>query len=279
MAARSIFNYDGNLNALAAEGKLKTLVGVGVRIAEKVSTLLSTGRLPFYEELKKTTPPSLIKMLVLRGVGVKTVKKLYQQLGIASINQLKRACQQGSVAKLVGFGVKSQKNMLAAIAQRQIYQKRRLWWEAMAVAAPILEQLRTLEGVRQAEIAGSLRRKLETIGDLDFLVASSQPEPLMDWFTSQPFVAHVLAKGNTKSSVLLVNEMQADLRIVPELQFGFALHYFTGSKEHNIKIRQHALALGWSLSEWGLVSEKPGKPMSMLEKKECVKRIFLLVLA
>ena len=110
MAARSIFNYEGNLNALAAEGKLRSLYGVGVRITEKVSILLSTGRLPFYEELKKTTPPSLIKVLALRGVGVKTVKKLYQQLGIASISQLKRACQQGLVAKLVGFGVKSEKS-------------------------------------------------------------------------------------------------------------------------------------------------------------------------
>lgn len=269
-AAISILNYEGNLNALAAAGQLKTLDGIGERLAEKIHTLLSTGTLLFYEELKKTTPPSLLKMLTLRGVGVKTVKKFYQQLGITSIEQLQHACEQGLIAKLAGFGVKSQQNILTAIARRQTYQKRRLWWEAMAIATPILEQLKALKSVSQAEIAGSLRRKLETIGDLDFLAASSQPELVMDWFTSQPFVVQVLAKGYTKSSVLLENEMIADLRIVPEPQFGFALHYFTGSKEHNIKIRKHMLALGWSLSEWGLVLEEPGKPAPMLGGKKVV---------
>jgi DNA polymerase (family 10) len=162
----------------------------------------------------------------------------------------------GKLSKLRGFGAKTEKNILESLEHQEIYQQRHLWWKAMEIAEPILRALRKLKEVEKAEVAGSLRRKMETVGDLDFLVASSHPKPVMNWFTSQPFVARILGKGETKSSVKLQGGMQADLRIVPRDQFEFALAYFTGSKEHNIKMRERSIKRGWTLSEYGLEAKK-----------------------
>ena len=259
-AARSLLNSDKSLKDLIAEGALTDLAGIGDDLAEKITLLAKKKRLPFYEKLKKSTPKGILKLIQVHGLGPKKVKAIYQKLKIQTIEELKKACQAGRVAKLKGFGTKTEKNILDAISHREVYQKRHLWWDAWENAQEILEALRSVKSVKKAEIAGSLRRKLETIGDLDILVASSDPEKVMDWFTSQPFVAKVLAKGSTKSSVKLKEGMQVDLRIVPESQFGFALCYFTGSKEHNIKIRNRSLKKGWSLSEYGFEAVKGQLP-------------------
>ena len=191
-------------------------------------------------------------MLDIPGFGPKKVRKVHEVLGIENLDQLKKAAESGEIASLPGFGKKSAENILRGIENRIAYGKRHLWWDVRAVALPILEGLRSLEAVERAEVSGSFRRGMETVGDLDFIVASSKPEPIMEWFTSLEKVVEVSARGETKSSVRFEGGLQADLRVVPDDRFVFALHHFTGSKDHNVKMRQRALTMGLSLSEWGI---------------------------
>ena len=233
--------------------KLETVKGLGEALAQKISELHLTGRLKFYEELKATIAPGLVEMLQIPGLGAKKVRALHEKLGIDSIAALAAACADGRVAELDGFGEKSQEKILTGIRNREAYGQRHLWWDAWLLAEPILAGLRALPQVVRAEAAGSLRRGLETIGDLDFLVAAHEVAPVVEWFIRQPEVQEVTAQGETKASVRFASGLQADLRLVPEDQFVFASHHFTGSKDHNVQMRQRALARGLSLSEWGLV--------------------------
>lgn len=250
--ARVLETMEQDLEEVIAAGELGSIKGVGSALVDKIETLHRTGELDYYTELRASVAPGLIEMLDIPGLGGKKVKKLHDALGVDTIDALKTACEAGEVAALKGFGPKSQDKILSGIENRAAYAKRHLWWEANAVAQPILEGLRALAQVEWAEAAGSLRRLKETVGDLDFIVASSEPEPVMDWFTGIDGVQEVTAKGQTKSSVRFESGLQADLRVVPAEQFAFALHHFTGSKEHNVAMRQRALARGYSLSEWGL---------------------------
>lgn len=253
--ARALETMEEDLGALIAEGRLGSMKGIGSALVEKIETLYATGELGFHEELKASIAPGLIEMLEIPGLGGKKVKRLHDALGVESIESLKEACEAGQVAVLKGFGAKSEAKILSGIENRAAYAKRHLWWTANERAIPILEGLRKLAVVERAEVAGSLRRLMETVGDLDFIVASGEPEPVMDWFTRLPDVGEVTAKGQTKSSVRFTSGLQADLRVVPPEQFAFALHHFTGSKEHNVAMRQRALAAGYSLSEWGLTKK------------------------
>ncbi len=275
-AARVVLNLDEDLEDLVAKGTLTDLEGIGEDLADKITVLVKKGRLPFYEKLKKATPAGVLEMMQVHGLGGKKIKAIYEKLKIKSLSALKEACQKGKLSKLAGFGPKTEKNILDSLEHMETYRKRHYWWDAMEMASPILDALRKVKGVKKAEIAGSLRRKLETIGDLDFLVGSSKAAPIMKWFTSQPFVARVIGKGETKASVKLDSGIQVDVRIVPEKQFGFALAYFTGSKEHNIKMRERALKRGWTLSEYGLVSESPRRkgPFDSSKKAITEKDIF-----
>ncbi|HSX37896.1 MAG TPA: DNA polymerase/3'-5' exonuclease PolX [Chlamydiales bacterium] len=257
-AARSLLNSERELDDLIEKKTLTDLPGIGEDLADKISKLAKNQTLTFHEKLKRSIPSGIFKLIQLPGLGPKKVKILHQKLKIQNIDQLKKACLNGQVANLKGFGIKTEKNILDAIAQGETYQKRHLWWDALQNAQPILEALKKQKEVKQAEIAGSLRRKLETIGDIDLIVASAHPEKLMNWFVSQPFIEKILAKGTTKTSVRLKIGMQLDLRIVPASQFAFALCYFTGSKEHNIRIRHRSLKKGWSLSEYGFESTQKG---------------------
>jgi len=181
---------------------------------------------------------------------------VHETLGIETLDQLKMAAESGDIANLSGFGKKSADNILRGIANRIAYGKRHLWWDVRSVALPLLEGLRSLAEVDRAEVAGSFRRGMETVGDLDFIVASSDPGPIMEWFTSRESVVEVTAQGETKSSVRFKGGLQADLRVVPDDRFVFALHHFTGSKDHNVKMRQRALTHGLSLSEWGIFNKE-----------------------
>jgi DNA polymerase (family 10) len=244
---------EADLARLIAEDELQTVKGIGAALAQKIAELHRTGKLEFFEKLKASIEPGLVELLQIPGLGPKKIQALKNKLGITNLSALTLACHEGRVAELDGFGAKTQEKILAGIRNREAYGRRHLWWEAAAVAEPIVQGLRRLPQVRRAEAAGSLRRGLETVGDLDFIVAATDVGPVVAWFVALPGVKEVTAKGETKASVRFESGLQADLRLVPEEQFAFALHHFTGSKDHNVQLRQRALARGLSLSEWGLV--------------------------
>jgi DNA polymerase (family X) len=244
---------ESELARLIANDELQSVRGIGEALGQKIAELHRTGRLEFFEKLKASIEPGLVEMLQIPGLGPKKIQALKTKLGITSIAALTQACNDGRVAELDGFGSKTQEKLLAGIRNREAYGRRHLWWDAAEIAEPIVKGLKALPQVRRAEAAGSLRRGMETVGDIDFIVAATEVAPVVDWFVSLPGVKEVTAKGETKASVRFENGLQADLRIVPEEQFAFALHHFTGSKDHNVQMRQRALARGLSLSEWGLV--------------------------
>lgn len=250
--ARKLETMEEDLDELIEEGRLSEIQGFGQALVEKIEILHADGELEFYEKLKASIEPGIVSMLEIPGLGAKKIKVLHEELGVSSIEELQQACLDNRVAELKGFGQKSQDKIVAGIKNREAYGKRHLWWRAREIAEPILEGLLALPEVEQASHAGSFRRKREHVGDLDFIVASSDPEPVMDWFISQEKVKEVTAKGDTKASVRFESGLQADLRVVPNKQFCFALHHFTGSKDHNVLMRQRALSRGLSLSEWGL---------------------------
>jgi len=195
-------------------------------------------------------------MLDIPGLGPKKVKALYDELGIASIEQLEKACQDGKIAKLKGFGEKSQVNIVEGIARRRAYASRHHISEALPRAEALLEALRAHPDVIRCSAGGSLRRHREVIGDIDILASSKKPEAVLDFFASQPGILNVIAKGGTKASVLLEGGIQSDLRVVSDKEFPFALLYFTGNKEHNIIMRQRAIDRGLRLNEYGLFKSK-----------------------
>lgn len=255
-AARAIENIDEDLSTLIKEKRLKEIPGIGAGMANRITTLVRKGRLAEYEKMKKQLPQALLELMQVPGLGGKKIKLLHDALKIKTIEELAQACEAGKIAQLRGFGEKSQLNILENIKKLQAYSKRVLWWEGKKIAQPLLEILSSLKEVKKVELAGSFRRHLETVGDLDFLVASAKPEAVIECFIAQPEVAKVLGKGATKVSVRLMNGIQADLRVVTEEEFPFAFIYFTGSKTHNIKLRQMARQKGWTLNEYGMESLK-----------------------
>ena len=254
--ARTLQTMEEDLGEVIEEGRLGDIPGIGKALTEKIETLYSTGELEFYHKLVASVPSGLMDLLDIPGLGGKKIKVLHEQLEVDSIESLTFACQEGRVAELKGFGKKTEEKILSGIKNREAYAARHLWWDARARVEQILPGLEELPEVERVEAAGSFRRGMETVGDLDFLVASANPAPIMDWFTSMDGIAEVTAHGETKSSVRFEGGMQADLRVVPSEQFYFALHHFTGSKDHNVRMRQKALSMRLSLSEWGLRPEE-----------------------
>ena len=260
--ARILENLTEDLGELIESGKLADIPGLGEALVDKITTLRRDGVLPFHQKLKASIPAGLLEVMQIPGLGPKKVRALWTQLAVEDLAKLKEVCEAGAVAELKGFGAKTQDKILEGIKNRIAYGKRHRWNDAAAIAEPILAGLRALPQVSLAESAGSLRRSRETVGDLDFLVASSDPQPIMAWFVAFPSVKEITAQGETKSSVRFENGLQADLRVVPAAQFYFALHHFTGSKEHNVAMRHRALGRGLSMSEWGFksVDEKTVAP-------------------
>ncbi len=243
---------EGELKERIAAGTLQEVKGIGEALAQKITELHTTGRLEFFEKLKASVPPGLVEILAIPGIGPKKVRALQEKLGIDSVAKLRAACDENRVAGLEGFGEKTQEKILAGIRNREAYNKRHLWIEAKDASDLILAGLRKLPGVQQVEACGSLRRRLETVGDIDFLVATTEPAPIVEWFVNRPGIKEVTARGETKASVRLDSGLQADLRLVPPEQFVFTLHHLTGSKDHNVQMRHRALQRGLSMSEWGL---------------------------
>lgn len=262
-ASRSIGQLAGNLADIIAEGKLGSVPGIGSTLQEKVATLVTTGHLPYYEELKAKTPPGVLDMLRLPGLGPKKVKVLHEELKLDDLAALKQACETGEVAKLKGFGARTQGKILEGIAfLDQIGHRVRLD-QALALAEGVLGEIRKVPGVLRSEICGSVRRRKETINDIDILVSTEDGAPVMAKFVTLPGVKQVLGQGDTKASVLLEGHgitINADLRVVGDAQFPFALHYFTGSKEHNIAMRARAQQYGLKLNEYALAGAERNVP-------------------
>lgn len=251
-AARALEALNEPVEKLVTENRLVGIPGIGEAIHKKIVELVTTGKLVYYEELKASIPQGLRDMLTIPGLGPKKIKALYEQLKIDSIEKLEEACQKGQVATLKGFGEKTQANICEGINRRRAYASRHLLADGLYIAEPILDSLRQHEDVIRCSVAGSLRRSKEIIGDIDFLVSSRHPKCVIDFFTSLPGIISISAKGDTKASVILKGGIQADLRVVSDEEYPFALAYFTGSKEHNIVMRQRAIQRGLRLNEYGL---------------------------
>lgn len=233
-------------------GGLMKIPGIGKGIAERIEEYLKTGKIRDYEKLKKEFPVDIEELTSIEGVGPKHVKLFYQKLKIKNSADLERAAKAGKLKELPRMGEKLEQKILKGIKLRKKYAGRFLLGEALPLAREIISRLRKIKGVKKIEPAGSLRRKKETVGDLDFLVISEKPETIMDYFVSMPEIAYVSGKGRTKSMVRLKSGINADVRVIPPKSFGTALQYFTGSKEHNILLRKIAIKKGYKLNEYGL---------------------------
>ena len=255
-AARALENLVEPLEKILAENRLGEVKGIGESMQKKIIELAQTGKLAYYDELKAATPPGLVAMLEVPGLGPKKIKALHDELEIKTLEQLEAACREGKVAKLKGFGEKTQANIGEGINRRRSYASRHLISEALPLAERLLDALRSHPDVLRCSTGGSLRRHREVIGDIDLLASSKAPAEIIDYFCEQPGILNVLAKGDTKASVLLEGGIQSDLRVVADAEFPFALMYFTGSKEHNIVMRQRAIDRGLRLNEYGLFRSK-----------------------
>lgn len=231
---------------------LEMIPGVGSSIATSMEELFRTGRIAYLMELRKRTAVDLGELSRVEGLGPKSIKKLYDALAIRNIADLEKAARSGKIAKLEGFGEKKEKNILQSVGFAKSSRGRFLLGHEMPVIENILRRILSLPAVKSALAAGSARRKKETIGDIDILTVSKDPKPIMNVFVAMPEVVKVIAHGATKSSVKLRSGINADLRVVPEVSYGAALNYFTGSKDHNIALRRIAMAKGLKLNEYGL---------------------------
>jgi DNA polymerase (family 10) len=255
-AARMIENLSESLAKLVAEKRLGEIKGIGEALEQKIAELVETGKLKYYDELKASIPPGLIAMLEIPGLGPKKIQALNKSLGVDSVEKLEAACKAGKVEELDGFGEKTQANILEGIERRRTYASKHLLSDALRLAEPLLENLREHPEVIRRSAAGSLRRFKEIIGDIDLLASSKKPADVIKFFVSQPGIIKITASGETKASVILDGGIQCDLRVVSDKEFPFALAYFTGSKEHNIVMRQRAIQRGLRLNEYGLFKSK-----------------------
>jgi DNA polymerase (family 10) len=255
-AARALEGLSEPLDKLLKEERLGEIKGIGEALQQKITALATTDKLPYYDELKASIPAGLLEVIQIPGVGPKKAKALYDKLKIETVVDLEEACKAGEVAKLEGFGEKTQAKILEGINFRRTYAARHLLAEALQASEPVLEMLRQHPDVIRCSTAGSLRRWRETIGDIDFLASSKKPAKVIESFVKAPGVMSVSAHGETKASVILTGGIQADLRVVSDAEYPYALMYFTGGKEHNIVLRQRAIQRGLRLNEYGLFKSK-----------------------
>lgn len=253
-AAQSIDNLNEDIQKLIDREKVTDIKGIGKSIAEDIYKLSETGSIPVLESLKEKVPAELIKWLDISGLGPKNAYKIHKELGLTTVKELKEACENGQVASLKGLGKKSAQKIASSIEWMQQFDERCRLDQALSIAKEMVGYLEQQKGVDDIEIAGSLRRAKETIGDVDILIGADKDHSssIFDAFVSHPLVVEVLGKGDTKSSIRTENGRQVDLRIVNPEQFPAALMYFTGSKEHNVILRQRARERGLSLNEYGL---------------------------
>ena len=254
MAARSILAESMEPKELVKSDEIRNVKGVGSALADKITELVNTGRLKYYEDLRASVPPGLVEMTAIPGFGPKKVRKVYDAFGIKDIRELEYACKENRLVDLEGFGAKTQEKILQGIAFLRKHQDRYLFHKAEAAAKPLFEAVRQHPKVIRAQLAGSLRRKKETIKDIDIVASANEEDAaqIMKFFVEQPEVEAITGQGATKSSVVLKSGMNADLRILPDEKFPYVLHHFTGSAEHNTALRSRAKKEGMKVSEHGL---------------------------
>lgn len=272
-AARIMESVDKDLAALIQEKRLQELPGIGSGIAEKIVELVTTGRLRYYEDLKKKVPPGLLTMLKIPSLGPKKTKILWDKLGIKSIEALEKACRTGRLLKLKGFGQITQDKILQGISHLKQHAPFHRIDEALWQAEQIVQQLKAIPHVKRCEIAGSLRRKKEIVRDLDIVLSSAKPKAVAERLTRLSEVSSVIAEGPTKTSLLLNSGLQVDIRVVQDKEFPFALQHFTGSKEHNVALRSRAQSMGLKLNEYGLFPN--GKSLSCKSEEDIYKSLKL----
>ncbi len=269
------FPYDLKSNDWKSKDKLVKIEGIGQRTAEQIIEYIETGKIQAYEDLKKESPVNLEELLKVQGVGPKTIKKLYKELGVTDIESLKNAAEAGLIAQLEGFGEKSQEKILESIEFTIVNKDRILFAEAENIVNQVLEYLNKDKNLIKAVPLGSFRRKKETIGDIDILILSKNPKQTTKYFNSYSHIEKILATGDTKSSVWLKSKIQIDIRIVNNDSFGSAMQYFTGSKEHNIRLRNVAISQGYKLSEYGLFDRNTKAKVEGADEKAIYKRLGL----
>jgi DNA polymerase (family X) len=248
--AESIRALSRDVKEIFAEGKLTDIPGIGPTLAEKIGEMLTTGSLAFYEKLAQEVPPSLVELMRVEGVGPKRIKQVYDALGITTLEALTAAAQEGKLRNLPGLGLKSEAKILAAVEALARHGDARIpLGVALPIAEEILAELELLPGVNQTAVAGSLRRMRDTIGDIDLMVAAVDSEPIMAHFRNLGHVESVSVTGPSKTTVTLHNGLQVDLRVLPPERWGTLLLYFTGSKDHNVRLRERALKQGLTLNE------------------------------
>ncbi|MCD6468817.1 MAG: DNA polymerase/3'-5' exonuclease PolX [Thermoplasmata archaeon] len=274
-AAQRIETLDGDIEDIYSEGKLREIPGIGEALAKKIGEIIETGRLEYLERLKKEVPEGVVRLMSIPGLGPRKTAVLYKKLGIKNIEELKKAAEQGKLRDLDGFGVITEKNILRGIEMLERSRDRVLLSMAFEDGSHLVDYLKGNRDVLNISIAGSLRRMKETIGDIDILVSSLKPEGIMDFFVKYQDVYQILVKGSTKTSVILRDGLQVDLRVVKPESFGAALQYFTGSKEHNIQIRNLAIKKGFKVNEYGVFEKDTEKYVAGKHEEEVYKAIGL----
>lgn len=274
-AAQAIETLRGGIKAVYQRGELEEIPGIGSSMASKIKEFMETGNIESLEKLREEVPRDLRELMEIEGIGPKTALELHKQLGISNIEELESAAKNSRIRNLKGFGTKTEDMVLQGVRMYRSAKEKFLLGHALPIAEEIVEELEKLREVTKINLAGSIRRRKETIGDIDVLAASKEPLMVIDHFTRLPGVEKVLSKGTTKSSIVLAEGLQVDLRVVEEESFGSALQYFTGSKEHNIRLREIAIDRNWKLSEYGLIDKKTNERIAGENEGEIYKALGL----
>ena len=274
-AARAIESLTEDIEQVCRDGRLEGIPGVGKAIAEKIKEYLRTGRIQSHQDLLADTPQGLAELLQISGLGPKTVFMLHEKLDITNLDELEKAAREHRIRRLPRMGVVREKNILKSIERYRKRSNRILYSTAESIVDEILTYLGGIEGLEHATAAGSYRRRKETVGDIDILATAARPEEIVAAFVKMPLVEEVLAKGPTKASVIMNDTIQVDLRIVEHRSYGTVLQYFTGSKEHNVRMRQLALDRGYSLSEYSLTRLANGQDLFFDQEEEVYQALGL----
>jgi len=273
-AAQKIEELGDELKVIAAKDELTSLPGIGSDLSEKIKELFAKGSLDYYDKLRKDTPEGLLSMLDIQGLGPKTIKRFYQEFKIDTIAKLQEWARSGKLSQLEGIKEKTEQNILRGIELLREGSSRTLLYYALETAEDFIKALKKIKAVEAIEVAGSLRRRKATVRDIDILVISKKPDLVIDKFTKLESVKDILAKGETKASVIASsNNIQVDLRVIAKKSFGSSLLYFTGSKVFNIALRSYAQKKDCKINEYGLFSTKEDKLLASKSEEDIFSRL------